>query len=827
MLKRRSFLALWAVLGLALPARAQGLARETSIGPAIPASMTARAEPLTSSSVARKFYEIASDLADSNDITGPQAKQAMVLLTAARSLDTDASYVQPLLIKLGCRYADRDYSQQIYGWLANYTDQYADLEVVKEAISYLLAQTDTREQREQILAQMLSDFGDKNAAVSSELATLLGLLKAEKGDLPAAELCFFQAYRKNKYNRLAFSKLAELVPERVSPSLYLEHLRLLLRENPLDIEAALAFAQYAERLQLYEVAAGAYEHSADLFCYLYPTEPVPARIYLPWAIASYNTQRSQQKCLQIAQTIRKDGRFDILLEAIAGRAAAKLGDAEESDRIFQAAEEKAKQLLQQGPSRSGTPSGAADESYRRQVGAKQFAWFYCFARPDAARALDWANKAYSTDPNSPMAAALLAYALVINRQMEWAKPLVESQERNQIANLAFAQIQLAGGQKESALEALESAIDRDPGSLAAERAKEILAEQGGRYTPPVAPDVILAALGRDLGRTLVPKFVSPDKMISAQFNIRGREISYGSEFAGTVSIVNNSSEALVVSDDGLFRGNIRVDANVTGDLTKSIPNLISRRIRTAMLLEPGQGMLTSLRLDTGDLKHMLHTYPQASLEIELTLYLDPVTDDEGKVANRLVDIKPVTVSVSRPGVELTSQYLRNRYNSIPMSQPQQKIQTAQLFVGLLKEQYAMAEQGALYRFKYADWMPALLKSALLQQSGLLLNPVDTEWTVKVYTMVEMLSLPLHHELLSAVAKNLNDANWPVRMMAIYLLASSPDGGFARVLDWTAERDPSPLVRAMAIALTAAGPSAPQPQAPNLREPAEPDAPPVG
>jgi hypothetical protein len=241
-----------------------------------------------------------------------------------------------------------------------------------------------------------------------------------------------------------------------------------------------------------------------------------------------------------------------------------------------------------------------------------------------------------------------------------------------------------------------------------------------------------------------------------------------------------------------------------------------------MLLEPGQGMLTSMRLVTGELKQILLTYPQASLEVEFTLYIDPVTTGQGKVTNRLADIKPVTVVVKRPGIELTSKYLRGQYNSISTGQTGQKIKTAQLFIGLLKEQQAMVEQGALYKFKYADWMPALLKSALLQESGLLLNPVDDDWMVKAHTMAEMLSLPLDHELIAAVAKNLNNPKWPVRMTAIYLLANSPDGsGFDRVLDWAVKYDSSRLVRDMAAALTAARQAAPQSESANPAEPNQP------
>ena len=823
MLKRRYLSVLVALFLCFLPAWAQQFAPETSIGPAISPNATAKTESLVSASVAQEFYEIASELADSNDITGPQAQQALVFLTAARNLDSAASYVQPLMIKLACRHLGWDYSPQVYRWLANYVDEYADLEVAKEAISYLLDQLNTREQREQFLAQMLKDFGEKNNVVASELATLLGLLMAEKGDSQSAQRYLIQAYSMNSYNRLAFAKLAELVPERISPAMYLDHLRLVLRENPLDIDAALAFAQYAEQLQLYEVAAGGYQYCVDLFGYLYPAEPLPARIYLPWAISNYNTQRNKHKCQKIAQAIRQSGRFDILLEAIAGRAAAKTGDANEANHIFRAAEEKAQQLLEQGPPPGQVPRVRTGQRSEQQIGAKQFAWFYCFARPDAAKALDWSNKAYSTDPNSATAAALLAYALVVNQQIEWAKPLIDNYERNQISSLALAQIQQAQGKKDSAIETLKAAIAKDPGSLAAERAKEILKELGSEYIPPVAPDVILSALEKRFGQTLIPEFVSPEKMLSVQFSIRGDEFSYGSTFGGTVAITNNSDEPLVISDDGLFKGNIRIDANVTGDLMKSIPNLVSRKIRTAMLLEPGQGMLTSVRLVTGELKQILMTYPQATLDVEFTLYIDPVTTGQGKVTNRLADLKPATVVVKRPGIELTSKYLRSQFNSISAGQAGQKIKTAQLFIGLMKEQHAMAEHGALYKFKYADWMPALLKSALLQESGLLLSPINDDWTVKVYTMAEMLSLPLDHELISTVAKNLNNPKWPVRMMAVYLLANSPDGsGFDRVLDWAAKNDSSRSVRDMAAALIAASQAAPQLEPATRAQPSQTD-----
>ena len=772
-------------------------------------------QKLFSSSVSQKFYEIAYELTSASsrlgearrspaagpvhfeDVNGPQLDQAIVFLTAAMKLDNNARDARALLIKLACRDPEQppaflrkqEGGNLVYNLLMDYVDESADVEIAKKAVVYLLAQLNTREQREKLLEQILGTLGGKNVILGSELSTLLGLLKAEKADLEAAEFYLMQAYKRNRYNKLAFAKLAELKPERIGPTIYLERLRLALRENPSDIEAALTFAQQAEQLQLYETAAGIYEYCADLFTYLYPSEALPARIYLPWAISSYNTQQNQSKCLQIAQRVQRDGRFDLRVEAIAGKAATKMGNGELATQIFQAAEKKA----------------------LSSIDVKQLAWFYCFVLPFPDKALDWANRAYKTEPNSPAAAAILAYALVMNNQTEWAKPIINNYEHNQIADLTLAQIQLADGQKDSAIETLKTAIIKDPGSFAAERAKEILAQQGEKYAPPIDPNAVLTMLENVFGRTLVPAFTPPEKIFSVQLNIRadparrepGKEFPYGERFSGTVALINNSAEPFVISDEALFKGNIRIDADVSGDLNKTIPNLVSAKIRTALLIEPDQSILIPLRLITGELRKTLLTYPQASLDIEFTLYLDPVTNSlqkEGKITNRLTYLEPIRVRIKRPGIALTGQYIRSRFNLISKGSVGQKIETAQLFTGLLREQNEMLKRKPLYRYKSADWMEPLLRNALLHESGLLHNPANGDWVVKVHTMAEMLSLPLDYELISAVAKNLNNTNWPVRMMAVYLLSKNADRNFDKVLDWTAKNDSSELVRDMAITL---------------------------
>jgi tetratricopeptide (TPR) repeat protein len=572
-----------------------------------------------------------------------------------------------------------------------------------------------------------------------------------------------------------------------------------LRENPSDINAALAFAQQAERLQLYDTAAGVYEYCANLFNYLYPSQPLPARIYLPWAISSYNTRQDQSKCLQIAQRIQEEGKFDLRLEAIAGKVVTKMGNGEVATQIFQDAERKAQQLLQ-APGQTINNSGNLQSSDSQQVSINQLAWFYCFSLPIPDKALHWANKANLAEPNSPASRAILAYALMMNNQTEWAKPIINNFQNNQIANLTLAQIQLAQGQRDLAIETLKTAIAKDPGSFAAERAKEIMTQQGQQYTPPIDPDTILNMLEKVFEHTLVPIFTPAANMFSAQLIIRGDEFPFGSDFNGNIEITNNSAEPLVITDNALFKGNIRIDADISGDINRKIPNLFSEKIRMTLFIEPGRSILIPVRLLTGKLREMLFTYPQATLIMDFTLYLDPVTTNQGNITNRLTNIQPTRLRIKRPGVKLTGQYLRSRFNVISKENINEKIKIARLFTSLLREQHDMLNNKPLYRFMYADWMGPLLRNALLHEAGLLHNSTNGQWIVKVHTMAEMLSLPLDFELISAVAKNLDDTNWTVRMMAVYLLSKTNDRNFDKLLEWTAKNDASKPVRDLAIAL---------------------------
>jgi len=721
---------------------------------------------------------------------GPEKiDQVMLLLSAAEKLDNRAPDVLADMINATADFRLPNRAQLIHALLVNYADKFADVEVAAKAVRYLLEQLDSREQREMLLTGLLRDIGGKNKTLASEIATLLGLLYAEKTDDPNAARFFQLAYAQDKYNQLAFRKLAELTRIEQSPDITLEYLRIKLRENPLDLQTTLELAQYAERTQLYELAAGTYKYSADLFTFLHPGQPLPRSIYLPWSLSSYNTNRGQPTCLQITAQLQQEGRFDLLAEAIAAKAALEMGETERANQILTTAENNARRLLLEG-----------DHS----IDYAQTAWFYCFAHSNPDLAIDWANKAYAADPNSSTAAALLAYTLVKNDQPALASSLLENQQQNQIAILTQALLHLADDQNEVAFQTLRKVIDSDPGSLVAELAMNILTQNGSEYIPIFDRGFILEQLHESIGEQLIPTFIPPDMMISFQLGLRGHKFSYGTEFGATAAITNNSSEPLVISNDALVKGNIRVDAEITGDLQEEIPNLLSVRVRPSEPIGPGRSLVVPLTLETGTLKEILFTHPQAHLQIKFTAYLDPVTTKEGYTINSIPLLQPASVSAERPAVEITAGFLQNRLNSLSRGHQGQQIKTAQLFAGLLLEQIAMQQYTQPpYRCRYGEWMSPVLTSALAHAL------TSGNWVVKVHTMAAIKNLPLDYNLIDAASESLNEANWPARLMALHLLAETQGLNFLKVLDYTAQYDASDLVRSMAVALGAAPPVLPR------------------
>ncbi|PKL48273.1 MAG: hypothetical protein CVV39_04580, partial [Planctomycetes bacterium HGW-Planctomycetes-1] len=715
-----------------------------------------------------------------------KARQATIFFNVAINLDSRANYVLPDIIEIAWKYPEENFSDVVQLALKEYVDRYSDLEITSKAVQYLLEKLSSREEREQLLMKLLYQYQEKNKSFASDIAAQMGFLKAETANIEESQQYLMRAYSNNKYNRLAFDKLAEISEtggDELPIPVYLTNYRYAVTVNPLDFESAFDFARLAETLGLYKPAAAGYQYCVQLYKYLNPGKPLPAELYRPWMLSCYNAQQVSL-CQQIMEEVRGYGVFDVMVEAIAAASAKQSGDEKSGHAIIGSIKRRAGRVL------TGEVDAPAGE-------LEDLTWFIIFAvdvndvNPEDALLL--ATKAYGTDSNSLGASSFFAYALAESGQIELARPIIEKiGTSTQASAITKAKILMADKDVDSAIKTLKSAIEAGPGTFEAQRARIKLQELGSGYEPAFDPNAFITALRNNFGQSFFSEFVPPEKMIKLELKTSGTAFSYGSDIRTQLAIINNYSEPLVVCPDAMFRGNIRIDVRLSGDLSEQ-NNLIVKTVRPSYEIKPGQALFIPVQLVTGRLKRIMERHPQADLNLEVIAYIDPQLGADGQVKN-FYGIQPAKSVLKLSKLNLNTKYLQQRLDAIKKGHQGQKIKSAQLFAGLLAEQQSQADTGPKYRFMYAE--PQLLSSALARCLS------EDDWVLKVETMASLLRLKLDYRLTEAVSAELHSRYWPVRLMAIFVLAENQGRDFLSVLNWTANNDNSQTVKDMAAALAA-------------------------
>jgi hypothetical protein len=753
---------------------------------------------LHSQYVARTFHDIGFEILKTRGVSDEKVEQAMAFLIAASELDRQSKYINETILNASPLLGDEKYDKWIFRSFVEYCNGDADIGIAGEAISHFLEGHNSREERQEVLSALLSKVGVRNAMLSSDLSTRLALLTAETGDFSRtseARTYFKSAVRDDRYNSVAFSGLDEIYAESgeaMQPSVYARHLRLLMTSNPMDIGSALRFADYAENIGMHDVASQAYEYIMKLHKHLNGNQAFDSSIYIPWALSSYHSKFHQGKCLEILNAARGAGIFDIMLESIAGKAAFKMSNKAIGERILASAS-----LAAEDRSKSSSPI-----SYN--ASDLQVAWFYSFVSPDSTKAIAWANRAYSNDPNSDDVKAILSYAMAVGSvskeegeiRLETARSLLtDGQEPlcqvNQIAAVAMALVELRESNSTAAEKFLLQAVEMDAYSFAAERAKVLLKDLGQEYKADNISGDVVKTLDLIFPNGIVPRFARPEDFISTKIALANADITFGVEPEAKLIVSNNWTEPMVIFDKGFFKGNIRVDAEISGDIKANIYELVSKKIRPSSPISGGGHISIPLKLMTGSLHRILHAYPQASVEVKFTVYLDPVVDRAGNVTSSVKGVAPLVKNLKRRGVALDNKFLMQSLRDLSKGRFKQKVRSGRLFTGLFSEQYTNTDSESNYRFIPVD--RSLVTSAIRK------NLLDDDWMVKTVGISLLLDFrpPMDFEITRVVSQNLNDPNWPVRMAALYMLYKTQGDNFLQVLKWKAKNDPDLNVRRLA------------------------------
>ncbi|OHB52674.1 MAG: hypothetical protein A2Y12_03180 [Planctomycetes bacterium GWF2_42_9] len=744
------------------------------------------AADLTSLLAAEAFYQSGYQLYTAPNAGIKEANEAMILFNAALLLDSRADYVPPEMINLAWQFPQGDYSELIKVALEKYLNigRTADLDVALKGVKYLLEKLESREDRQIFLQTLLDKYGKTNEFFASEVATQMGFLCSETADVNNAQKYFFYAFSTNLYNRSAFNALAQYSTtdkQVLSATAYLQSFRLAVRVNPLDIDSAYDFSRLAESLGLFSAASAGYRYCIQANNYLNPASSYPAEYYRPLALNSMNTRNYRQSST-VLQQVRGYGVFDVMVEAVSAAAAKQSGDTKEADAIFSTIKSNAQKIL-------------AGQLAANAAQLQDYAWFYSFVEDSNADALTWATKAYDADHNSVTAQAFLAYALVQNGQSDLAKPMLSKiGTTTQTAAIAQAVIYDINENDSDAIALLKSAIESSPATFEAYKAKEMLKKLGSEYVAPVDSVALETVLANEYGQNYFSEFMPPEKMVTVALKTSSTAFSYGTPLDTQLSIQNNSSEPLLISPDSIIKGGIRVDVRLSGDLKGRFDNYILKTIRPSYVIKPGSALFVPLKLAEGKLKPILDGHPQANLNMEVTVYLDPQVAKNGNVQN-IFGSEPVKLIIKRRKLELDTLYLQQRFDALKGGKQGQRIKSVQLFAGLLAEQQNLATMTERYKFLYCE--PGLLTSAIAKCMN------ENDWVLKVQAMQAVQNSSLDYRLVDGISLQLDNNNWPVRLMAVYTLAQTQGANFQTVLTWVVSNDTNKLVKAMAAELSTA------------------------
>jgi tetratricopeptide (TPR) repeat protein len=743
-------------------------------------------ESLFSENTATLFIKHASKVHQEDPLDIFRTEQAMTFLAAASSLDITPGEIPEQMLRIGAGSScdGPDYSDFLTWSLDRYLDARSDLEPASDGLRCVLERLNSRNDREVLLDKFYRKYSSVNTTFASDLATQLGLLAVEKADMETAIRYLSSAYQLNPYNQLAYSQVSELLAsQEVSPDegVQILHTRRVLEMNPYYLDAAVRYADTMRKLQMYDIASNAYAYASEVHQFLYPKQSLGDDIVQGWLFSCYHGDRLQTKCLGLTETYRDPKRFNLLLEAIAGKTLIKLGRPDKAEHLLKSAAQKAETLV-------------STQSVSEPVYPEYLAWFYSFVLEEPDKALAWSNQALIEDPNRQGVAAMFSYALALNGQgdlaQEYAEPLKES---DQIAALTMAMVQLSAEDKQPGLDALRAAVEMSPDSFVAEKAIRVLKAQGSDYIRPAALGAARKGLEKEYGGRMVPGFVSPAGRCSVKLLFNGSDFLYGADFPGRLVIENTSDEVLVIANEGFLQGHLRIDAVLGGSLNVEIPDLLSMRFRPSQPIAPGKHLSVPLDLNRGRLRRLLMTYPQADVQIRFTAYLDPTVSSSAQSENRMKSIEPIHAEIRRRGITLSRNFLLQRLDVLSKGQPGQKYRAASLFTGLLAEQTAVDLSDA--DFKYVRVERVLLTDSVRKLL------VDKDWKIRLHTLSCLLSLSIPLDgIVGEVSGNLNHDKWPVRLTAMVLLSKAQPETFQKVLNWAAEHDSYDLNRRMAIAL---------------------------
>jgi len=705
------------------------------------------------------------------------------MLEAARILDESNSDAAILLAESLEALGDGPGATKVLG---DYIRLETEDEVaLAKVISLNLETIQTSEERLGYLSNLASRPGLPEG-VKGVIFQELARLSFEAAEEKAGWALLSQAIKTDPYNLAARQKMLEH-PEVAGRAFQrVGLLAEMVRINPLRVPVVWAFANTLDELGLHREAQKWYKCALGIHTAGASGSEIAADEWLDLA-SSYTMSRDYDKALKVLNPLvkRYPERVDIriwLFRAERGR-----GQKELAENQLATAE---KLLLRQV---EANPSDVTVVS--------QMAWFYLQDKPDKDKALEWSNKAIGLDAENRQAQLCMGLTLLSNGQVDAARAQLEPLAKNDAwAQLGMMRIMLTEEHTaEEILKELWITFSRHSGGWVGLALRELIQVQGTDIDVNAYFEQLRQKISAQLGNAadLRDFYRHPKDYLFLKILPSKPDYDYREPLMLHISLTNMGSITISMGPGMMVNPRVLMSARLSGGLQMELKHYDFASLYKKRRMDMGQGLSDTVRLDRGKLRSILRRYPQETITIRISCILDPQVVGQDEFLPSMGGQTSKETVLVRYGFRPSPKAMERLYRTLKEGPVRSKITTAILLGDLLansQNPQAIPEAKKPRAVNEKRITAALVKTAR-----------DANWRVRAWFGEALQYARLDGELSTALADQIRDPHWLVRLMAVRT-AGNRGQNWSEILRRVAQTDSDRLVRQMASSYVSSSPA---------------------
>ena len=232
-----------------------------------------------------------------------------------------------------------------------------------------------------------------------------------------------------------------------------------------------------------------------------------------------------------------------------------------------------------------------------------------------------------------------------------------------------------------------------------------------------------------------------------------------------------------------------LSAKLSGGLQRELKYYDFVSLYKKRVLEPGEGISNTMRLDRGELRRLLRVSPQETVTIRLSCIMDPQAVGEDEYLPSLGGQMSKEIVLVRHGFRPGPQSMDRLYGLLKNGPVRTRIASAVILGDLMGNMQSpeAAPEARMQRAVYDQRAAAELIEAAQ----------TSDWRVRAWLGEALRNVRLTPELSEALAEQIRDPHWFVRFMAVRA-AGERGTGWQEVLKRVAQTDSDELVRQIAV-----------------------------